>query len=55
MKKDSLDKNDISRRYFLGAAATALAGVIAAPSLSFGLPPLLKTWESRIPRSPGCR
>lgn len=42
MKKDTLDKKEISRRYFLGATATALAGMVASPSLSFGAPAIIK-------------
>src|SRR5690606_2761848 len=42
MKDDKLKKKEISRRYFLGATATALAGVVTAPSLSFGAPALIK-------------
>lgn len=40
--KNDLDKKDVSRRYFLGSTATALAGIIAAPSISFGAPAFIK-------------
>ena len=42
MKKNDLEKKEISRRFFLGSTATALAGIIAAPSLSFGAPAFIR-------------
>jgi sugar phosphate isomerase/epimerase len=42
MKDNKLKPTEISRRYFLGATATALAGIVAAPSLSFGAPAIIK-------------
>lgn len=42
MKDNKFDRNQISRRYFLGTTATALAGIVAAPSLSFGAPAIIK-------------
>lgn len=42
MKDDKLKQKEISRRYFLGTTATALAGIAASPSLSFGAPAIIK-------------
>lgn len=42
MKDDTITPNGVSRRYFLSAAATALVGVVASPSLSFGAPAFIK-------------
>lgn len=42
MKDNTVKPNGISRRYFLGTAATAMAGIVASPSLSFGAPAFIK-------------
>lgn len=42
MKDNKLEKLDLSRRHFLGATAVALAGMVAAPSLTFGAPAIIK-------------
>src|SRR5690606_41009651 len=42
MKNDKLKTGDISRRNFLSTTATALAGMAAAPALSFGAPAIIK-------------
>lgn len=42
MKKHTVDKKDLSRRTFLGSTATALAGIIVAPSISLGAPAIIK-------------
>jgi sugar phosphate isomerase/epimerase len=42
MKKDLSESTGISRRYFMGSTATAIAGLIAIPVFSFGAPAYLK-------------
>lgn len=42
MKKNITEKERISRRHFIGATATALVGITAAPNLSFGAPAIIK-------------
>jgi sugar phosphate isomerase/epimerase len=42
MKDNKLDKPDFSRRHFLSATATAVAGIITAPAMSFGAPAIIK-------------
>lgn len=42
MKDNTVKPNGISRRYFLGTAATAMAGMVASPSLSFGAPAFIR-------------
>jgi len=44
MKKNTLDKKEVSRRFFLTSAATAVAGIVVAPPISFGAPAIIKNW-----------
>lgn len=42
MGKNITEKGEVSRRHFIGAAATALVGITAVPTFSFGAPAIIK-------------
>lgn len=42
MKDNKPEKPEFSRRHFLSATATAVAGIIAVPAVSFGAPAIIK-------------